>query len=214
MCRLMCRTKGAQDRGCMQGGKDGMPNFSSGAADAVQGAELDLGPLLELKQEVQKLKEVYRSEGDRIHVRIDDVAAEIQDAQRVVQTMLESGGSEGFTSWVVRMQGLEANFHSSMEINNLQIAQLEHEIKAAKSMAEKTTEQVDGTSRWEPTGETSRQGTDAWGAGEYSVKPVLERFAGEVQHCRRHIRRFVELELEQAAMELRERGQQVWQANR
>ena len=34
----------------LQGGEDDMPNFSSGAAGAAQGAELDQGPLLELKQ--------------------------------------------------------------------------------------------------------------------------------------------------------------------
>ena len=74
----------------------------------------------------------------------------------MVQTMLESGGLEGFTSWVVRMQGLEANFYSSMEQYNVRVAQLEHEIKAAKSTAENMTEQANRASRWEPTSESSR----------------------------------------------------------
>ena len=118
---------------------------------------------------------------------MERMAEETREQLRVVQSMLASGGSNNLASWTSRVQGLEANYHWGMAKIDYRVAQLEHEIKVAKSEAEKATEQADGASRREPTSETSRQGTDVWGAGEYSVKSVPERFAGEVQHCRRHI---------------------------
>ena len=198
----------------LQDDEEGTANLSSGAAGAVQSAALDQDSLSELKQKVEKFEEDCRDVEVKVEVKMESVAEEIREQLRVVQSMLASGGSSDLASWTSRVQGLEANYHWGMTKIDSRVAQLEYEIKVAKSEAEKTTEQADGASRREPTSETRRQGTDAWGAGEYSVKSVPERFAGEVQHCRRHIRQFVELELERAVVELRERGKKIWQANR
>ena len=141
----------------------------------------------------------------KVEVKSEGVAAEVHEQLKDVQSLLASGGSGDLASWVRRVQGLEANFHSGMGTINLRVAQLEHEINVAKSKAVKKTEKADGASRREPTvavGEADRQGTEEWKAGEHSARSVPERFAAEVQQCRRNIRRFVDLELDRAAMEL------------
>ena len=60
--------------------------------------------------------------------------------------MWTSGESGDLASWIQRVHGLKANSHSGMAKINLQISQLEHEVRVAKSKAKTTMEQADGVS--------------------------------------------------------------------
>ena len=167
-----------------------------GAAGAVQSAELDQKLLPELKQKAEKVKEACRAAEDKVEVRMESVADEIREQLKVVQLMLASGGSSNLASSTSRVQGLEANYHWGMVKIDSQVAQLEHEIKVAKSEAGKTTEQADGASRREltsQTGEASRQGTEERRAGEHSARSVPERFP-------QLLARFASLQMQQASI--------------
>ena len=134
---------------------------------------------------MEKVKEACRAVEDKLEVRMESVADENCEQLKVVQSMLASGGSSDVASWTSRVQGLEANYHSGMAKINSWVAQLEHEIKAAKSEAGKTTEQADGASRREPTAQTAWRGkpNKYWGAegrralGEVSSGDVCGRSA-------------------------------------